>query len=106
MFGFNQINVKIEDLQFYFDSQEKNVIDSGRFGYKAGIALSLRHKLLNLDEKEFDIAVNAIDRIISPHYRGDRYEDRKKKLNSKHQDGQQLFSATSGGSSGDEVSRI
>ena len=59
-------NCDIDSLRFYFDSQEKNLIDRGRWAYKAGAVLSLRRKLLTMPETEFNLAIEAIDRIVTP----------------------------------------
>lgn len=107
MFGVEATNVNLEELRFYFDSQEKNVIDQGRFGYKAGVAMSLRHKLMSLAEKDFDSAVSAIDRIITPDYKPNHLQDQRREFDARRNDSQELYAAASvSGSSGDEVSRV
>ena len=59
-------SIKIADLFFYFDGQERNRIDQGRVGRKTGQVMALREKLLSLPEPEFDVAIRTIENIVTP----------------------------------------
>ena len=56
--------IKLEELFFYFDSQEKDWFDKGRLGRKNGQVLALRQKLLSMPDGDFDMAIGAIERIV------------------------------------------
>ena len=60
----NEPKVKLSDLFYYFDSQERNRLDQGRLGRKSGQVLALREKLLCLPEPEFDVAIRTIEQIV------------------------------------------
>lgn len=104
-------SVDIDSLRFYFDSQEKNLIDKGRWNYRSGAVLTLRRKLLTLQDREFDNAIEAIDRIVTPSADLNRDMREKRERDEFHKDGASLYNAVNdsagvAASTGDEVSKI
>jgi hypothetical protein len=57
--------IKLDELMYYFDGQEKDAIDTGKLARKVGQVLTLRSKLLSLPQEEFDQAIAAIERLIT-----------------------------------------
>ena len=111
MFEEHMPNIDIDDLRFYFDSQEKNLIDQGKWGMRVGAVLDLRRKLLTLPQKEFDVAYEAIDRIVAPHADTDKDRKDREARQARSDGGAQLYNAVAeagnvAASHGDEVSKI
>ncbi len=61
-----QSTIDVNDLFYYFDAQEKNLLDYGRLGRKTGQVLALRSRLLSLPDGEFESAMGAIEKIVGP----------------------------------------
>ncbi len=93
----NDPKVKLEDLFFYFDSQEKDWLDQGRLGRKNGQVLALRQKLLSMPDTEFDMAITAIERIVEG--RPQEIESPMKKRKSERKAAMELFERVQTGSS-------
>ncbi len=57
--------IKLADLMFYFDSQERDRLDQGRLGRKSGQVLALRERLMKLPTEEFDVTMKSIEALVS-----------------------------------------
>lgn len=64
----------ISQLCYYFDSVERDRLDVGAIGRKAGQVLVLRQKLLSLPEPEFDAAIKTMEKLVDtiPGKNGER----------------------------------
>mgnify|MGYP005852644269 CR=1 FL=1 len=93
--NFNQDknNIKIEDLYFYFDSQQKDLLDFSSDSNKIIKILNLKTKLLNLPKDEFIFVINTVEKILNHN----KFHEQTSKKNIKtiatndFKDAQKLF---------------
>lgn len=100
--------VRLDELFFYFDSQEKDWFDKGRLGRKNGQVLALRQKLLSLPDADFDMAIGAIERIVDgrAEHRQDPMVQRETEKKSAVELFERVQNGSSGGAAASEVSRV
>jgi len=96
-------SVNLDDLRYYFDAQEKNLLDLGQFARRTGQVLHLRHRLLSLPTGEFDQAMGAIEKIVAGP---DRQMDQKSQSLQQRQEAIELFERAAGQSSGASVDNV
>lgn len=58
--------VRLEDLAFYFDSVERDRLDSAGTSRKSGEVLALREKLLRLPDQEFEATLKTVKGLLTP----------------------------------------
>lgn len=64
-------SVKLEDLYFYFDSVERDSLDSAGVSRRSCEVLALRGQLLRLPEGEFDAVIKTVKSIVEDAPKGD-----------------------------------
>lgn len=57
--------VRFSELQYYFDAQQRDFLDRGAMGRKAGEFLALRDKLLALPDQDFEVAMKTLRNLIT-----------------------------------------
>jgi hypothetical protein len=72
------------DVAYYLDSQQHDANDASGVSRKNGQFFALRDKLLRLSDEEFDVAIRAIEGIVSSiHDHTDRKEVGQRTMNDK-----------------------
>ncbi len=91
--------IEVEELQYYFDAQERDTLDRQGRSRRSTEVLTIRDKLLALPPGDFDAVVQTIKNMLHPVGKSDRQgEDGK----AKRRDASELYERTridSGGSS-------
>lgn len=62
--AYNENQIPISSLCYYFDSQKQDSLDHGVLGFKRGQVIALRDKLLALPDAEFNVAIQALQHIV------------------------------------------
>jgi hypothetical protein len=59
--------IDISELQYYFDSVERDSLDRLSHSRRSSEVLAIREKLLTLPDKDFQAAVQTIKNILTPN---------------------------------------
>lgn len=87
--------IKLGDLMFYFDSQERDRLDFGRLGRKSGQVLALREKLMKLPGEEFEATMKSIEAIVAVTYDTQRAAAQDPSQQLRRKDAMMLFEKAS-----------
>ncbi len=74
-----QPTIDVSQLQYYFDSVERDSLDRMSHSRRSSEVLAIRDKLLTLPDKDFEAAVQTIKNILNPNAKPDTSEEQKAK---------------------------
>ena len=60
----NDEEISIQELQYYFDGQARDSLDSGKVNRKCSQVLTLRNKLMQLPDEEFNVAIRTLENMV------------------------------------------
>lgn len=66
-FGDELVNVDVDNIYYYFDSQAKERIDRGEMGRRSGDIIVLREKLLSMSHADYSAAIKVIEGMVDKH---------------------------------------
>tara|TARA_B100001094_G_C18120277_1_gene766452 strand:- start:719 stop:1132 length:414 start_codon:yes stop_codon:yes gene_type:complete len=66
-FGDEFVNVDVDNIYYYFDSQAKERIDRGEMGRRSGDIIVLREKLLSMSHADYSAAIKVIEGMVDKH---------------------------------------
>ncbi len=84
----------LDELNYYFDCQEKDAMDSGKLARKVGQVLNIRSKLLSLPPEEFEHTIAAIEKLIT-NVPEDNASQKREARSQKQREAMELFEKAS-----------
>ncbi len=91
--------IDVDELQYYFDAQERDTLDLQGRSRRSSEVLTIRDKLLSLPQADFEAAVQTIKNMLQPNGKKDKSADDAK---TRRRDANELYERSrvdAGGSS-------
>ncbi len=80
----------LDDLKYYFESKEQDMIDRGGVISKNAQIMSLKEKLLALPEQDFDTTIRNVEKMLTTDTK-DGKKDKRREIREKQAEALELF---------------